>query len=334
MLLKLRPDNFTLLLLLCVFLATILPCRGEVAVAFGWATKIAIMLLFFMHGAKLTREAILGGLGAWKLHVAVTLATFVLFPFFGLLITAVPDWLIPSGFKQGFLFLSVLPSTVQSSIAFTSIAGGNVAAAVCSASLSNIVGVFVTPLLAGLLISGAGAAHGGTLDAILSVATTLLLPFLAGHFSRPLTGRFVDTHKAVLGKLDRSSILLVVYTAFSAAVIEGLWSHVSIADLVTMLVVNIILLMTVLFITWRTGRALFARPEEIVLVFCGSKKSLASGVPMAAALFAPAQVGVMILPLMLFHQIQLIVCAFIARAYAEHGHKAEQHGAGPAAERA
>ncbi len=334
MLSKLRPDTFTLLLLSCVLLATFLPCEGEVAVAFGWATKIAITLLFFMHGAKLTREAILGGISAWKLHIAVTLSTFVLFPVFGLLITAIPEWMIPSGIKQGFLFLSVLPSTVQSSIAFTSIAGGNVAAAVCSASLSNIVGVFVTPLLAGLMISGAGAAHGGTLDAIISVATTLLLPFMVGHFSRPLTGRFVDKHKALLGKLDRGSILLVVYTAFSAAVIEGLWTQVSIIDLVTMLVINIVLLLVVLFITWRTGRAMFARPEEIVLVFCGSKKSLASGVPMAAALFAPAQVGIMILPLMLFHQVQLIVCAFIARAYAEHGREGVGLNSNPAAEQA
>lgn len=319
MLLKLKPDSFTLLLLGCVLLATILPCRGQAAVAFGWATKIAITLLFFMHGAKLSREAVLGGIGAWRLHLAVSTSTFLLFPLLGLLITLLPDGVIAGDLKQGFLFLSTLPSTVQSSIAFTSIAGGNVAAAVCSASLSNIIGIFLTPLLAGLLIPGAGAAHGGTLDAIVSVATTLLLPFVVGHLSRPLIGRYVDTHKAILGRLDRGSILLVVYTAFSAAVIEGLWSHISIGDLAAILVVNLALLLLVLGATRWAGRALFARPEEIVLVFCGSKKSLASGVPMAAALFTPAQVGPIILPLMLFHQIQLILCAFIARAYAEQG---------------
>lgn len=331
MLQKIKPDSFTLLLLGCVLLATVLPCRGSAAVAFGWATKIAITLLFFMHGAKLTREAVLGGIGAWRLHLAVTASTFALFPLLGLLITLLPAWLIDGDLKDGFLFLSTLPSTVQSSIAFTSIAGGNVAAAVCSASLSNIVGIFLTPLLASLLIPHAGAAQGGTLDAIISVATTLLLPFALGHFSRPLTGRFVDTHKAILGRLDRGSILLVVYTAFSAAVIEGLWSRISIGDLVTILLVNLALLLLVLGATRWAGRAFFARPEEIVLVFCGSKKSLASGVPMAAALFTPAQVGPIILPLMLFHQVQLILCAFIARAYAEHRSGAEPAPAGKSA---
>ncbi len=318
MLLKLKPDSFTLLLLGCVLMATVLPCRGEAAILFGWATKIAITLLFFMHGAKLSREAVIGGLGAWRLHVAVAAATFVLFPALGAILATLPDWLVDDDLKHGFLFLTVLPSTVQSSIAFTSIAGGNVAAAICSASLSNIVGVFLTPLLAGLLIPGATAAHGGTLAAIGSVATTLLLPFAVGHFSRPLTGRFVDRHKALLGRLDRGSILLVVYTAFSAAVIEGLWSRVSAEDLAAILIVDLLLLLVVLGLTRWIGRLLFARPEEIVLVFCGSKKSLASGVPMAAALFPAAQVGIIILPLMLFHQIQLILCAVLARGYAQH----------------
>ncbi len=317
MLQKIRPDTFTLLLLACVGLATFLPCQGTVATGFSWATKAAITLLFFMHGAKLTREAVLGGLGAWRLHLAVGASTFILFPLLGMAIAALPDRLLDDDLKGGFLFLSVLPSTVQSSIAFTSIAGGNIAAAVCSASLSNIAGVFLTPLLAGLLIPGAGEAHGGTLEAIGSVATTLLLPFAVGHFSRPLTGQFVDRHKSLLGRLDRGSILLVVYTAFSAAVVEGLWSRISIADLVAIFLTGSLLLLVVLGVTRWAGRLWFAREDEIVLVFCGSKKSLASGVPMAAALFPAAQVGFLILPLMIFHQIQLILCAFIARSYAQ-----------------
>lgn len=314
---KLKPDTFTILLLGCVAAATILPCRGNAATAFEIATKVAIMLLFLMHGAKLSREAVIGGLGAWRLHLAVAAATYMLFPLLGLGIAALPPAVVGDDMKAGFVFLTVLPSTVQSSIAFTSIAGGNVAAAVCSASLSNIAGVFLTPLLAGVLIPGAGATAGGTLSAIGSVATTLLLPFAIGHLSRPLTGRFVDRHKALLGRLDRGSILLVVYTAFSAAVIEGLWHRVTLRDLVAIAIINLALLLVVLAVTRWAGRRFFARGEEIVLVFCGSKKSLASGVPMAAALFPAAQVGFVILPLMLFHQIQLILCAFIARSYAD-----------------
>lgn len=327
---KFKPDTFTLLLLGCVVLATILPCQGESATILGWATKAAITLLFFMHGAKLSREAVMGGIGAWRLHIAVSASTYILFPLLGMGIALLPSALVDDNLKAGFLFLSILPSTVQSSIAFTSMAGGNVAAAVCSASLSNIVGIALTPLLAGLLIAGAGAAQGGTMAAIQQVALTLLLPFILGHMSRPLTAAFVHRHKALLGRLDRGSILLVVYTAFSAAVIEGLWSRVSAIDLFQILVIGILLLLLVLGLTRWVGRRAFSRADEVVLVFCGSKKSLASGVPMAAALFPAAQVGIIILPLMLFHQIQLILCAFLARSYAQEAQDAAALPAGSA----
>jgi sodium/bile acid cotransporter 7 len=326
MLARIKPDGFTIALLTTVLIASFLPCRGDAAVAFGWATKIAITLLFFMHGAKLSREAILGGIGAWRLHLAVTFATFVLFPLLGILIGTLPDGLVDTDMKAGMLFLAILPSTVQSSIAFTSIAGGNVAGAVCSASLSNILGVILTPLLAGVLIHSSGGSAGGPdiLSAIISVATTLLLPFILGHLSRPITAKFVNRHKALLGRVDRGSILLVVYTAFSAAVIEGLWSRITAHDLIAIALLSILLLSLVLCATKLMARLLgFSRPDEITLVFCGSKKSLASGVPIAAALFPAAQVGPVILPLMLFHQIQLIACAFIARAYAESAAKAD-----------
>jgi sodium/bile acid cotransporter 7 len=170
MLARIKPDGFTMLLLATVLVASILPCRGTAATVFEWATKVAITLLFFMHGAKLSRKAMMRGIGAWRLHLMVTASTFVLFPLLGLLIVALPDRLVDADIKAGLLFLSILPSTVQSSIAFTSIAGGNVAAAVCSASLSNILGVFLTPLLAGLLIHSTGNGHADTLSAIQSVA--------------------------------------------------------------------------------------------------------------------------------------------------------------------
>lgn len=315
MLARIKPDGFTLALLAVVLLATFLPCEGQSAIAFGWATKAAITLLFFMHGAKLSRTAIMEGIGAWQLHLAVTASTYLLFPALALLLATLPDRILDNDLKSGLLFLSILPSTVQSAIAFTSMAGGNIAAAVCSASLSNVLGVFLTPLLAGLLIHTQGAGHHDTLQAIKSVAMTLLLPFIVGHLSRPLTAGFVNRHKAMLGRLDRGSILLVVYTAFSAAVIGGLWSRVSGRDIFVILIVSSVLLMAMLLLTWRAGRFAFSRQNEIILVFGGSQKSLASGVPMAAALFPAAQVGMIILPLMLFHQVQLIACAFIARAY-------------------
>ena len=297
-------------------LASVLPCAGEFARIMAWVTDAAIALLFFLHGAKLSREAILAGLGAWRIHTLVLASTFVLFPVMGLLLRAVShNWLNPV-IADGILFLCLLPSTVQSSIAFTSIAHGNVPAAVCSASASNLLGIFITPLLTGLfLLRG---MHGGiSLDSVEAIALQLLLPFILGHLSRPFTRGFLERHKTIVGRVDRSAILLVVYTAFSAAVIEGLWHRYSAMDLGwTLSLGALILALALLTTTWISRRLCMSREDEIAIVFCGSKKSLASGVPMAGVLFPPALLGPMIVPLMLFHQMQLMVCAVIAQRYA------------------
>ena len=314
-------DPFLTLLIVSVALASVVPCRGEGAVIFGWITNAAITLLFFLHGAKLSREAILAGISHWRLHLLVAASTFVLFPALGLLIRALGNgWIDPRNhLLDGILFLCVLPSTVQSSIAFTSIAKGNVPAAVCSATLSNVAGIFITPVLVGLTMGAlAKGGHAGVdLHSIGSIALQLLLPFVLGHLSRPLTTRFLTRHKAMMGWVDRSSILLVVYTAFSAAVVEGLWKRLSVGDIALVLVLDGVLLAVALAITTVASRALgFPKQDEIAIVFCGSKKSLASGVPMAGVLFPAAVVGPLIVPLMLFHQIQLMVCAVMARRYA------------------
>jgi sodium/bile acid cotransporter 7 len=314
-------DPFLMFLIASVALASIVPCRGEGAVIFGWITNAAITLLFFLHGAKLSREAIIAGIGHWRLHLLVAASTFVLFPALGLLIHALGNgWIDPRNhLLDGILFLCVLPSTVQSSIAFTSIARGNVPAAVCSATLSNVAGIFITPVLVGLTMGGlAKGGHAGVdLHSIESIALQLLLPFILGHLSRPLTTRFLTRHKTLVGRVDRSSILLVVYTAFSAAVVEGLWKRLSVGDIALVLVLDSALLAVALAITTVASRALgFPKEDEIAIVFCGSKKSLASGVPMAGVLFPAAVVGPLIVPLMLFHQIQLMVCAVMARRYA------------------
>ena len=315
---RIKPDGFTLALVATVALASLLPCRGEGAVVAGRLTTAAIALLFFLHGAKLSREAILQGAGAWRLHLAVFGATFVMFPLLGLVARAVPPSVLKPELAQGLLYLTLLPSTVQSSIAFTSIARGNVPAAVCSASASNVIGIFLTPLLVGLLMPHAGGHGGGvSLKAIGDIGLQLLLPFALGHLSRPLTAGFVERHKPVLNLVDRGSILMVVYTAFSAAVVEGIWTRLSAGDLALVVALDLAMLAAALLLTRAGGRALgFAKPDEITLVFCGSKKSLASGVPIAGVLFPAAMVGPIITPLMLFHQFQLMACAVIARRYA------------------
>jgi sodium/bile acid cotransporter 7 len=308
-------EPFILMLLGTVVLASLLPARGEMATIVGYAADIGIVLLFFLHGAKLSRDAIWAGLRNWKLHLAVLAITFVAFPLFGLGLTALP--FVTGPLAAGLLFLTLLPSTVQSSIAFTAIARGNVAAAVCSASFSNLLGILVTPALVALLMNTSGSG-GISIESIEAIVLQLLVPFVAGHLLRPWIGAWVTRNKGLLTVVDRGSILLVVYSAFGAAVVEGLWTKLSIGDLILIGLLCAALLAFVLGLTFAVARLMkLPREDAIVLQFCGSKKSLASGVPMAGVLFPPAQVGVILLPVMLFHQLQLIACAVIARRYAE-----------------
>ncbi len=312
------PDKFTSMLIVTILFASVLPVHGEFAEWFALATKFAVGLLFFLHGARLSREAVVAGITHWRLHLAVLSSTFILFPILGL----AAGWSVPglsqSAFFTGILFLCVLPSTVQSSIAFTSIAGGNVSAAIVSASASNIFGMFLTPLLVGLLFAVKGGG-GISVDALESILLQLLAPFVLGQILQPWIGSFMRRHGKALGFVDRGSILMVVYLAFSEAVVEGLWRTVSWDDLGMMVGVNIVLLIAVLLATWYGSKWLgFNRPDRITIMFCGSKKSLASGAPMASAIFAGANVGSIVLPLMLFHQIQLMACAVIARKLADH----------------
>jgi solute carrier family 10 (sodium/bile acid cotransporter), member 7 len=217
----------------------------------------------------------------------------------------------------GLLYLTLLPSTVQSSIAFTAIAGGNVAAAVCSASLSNLVGILLTPLLVGFFMTGDGESGALSWQSVQVIALQLLLPFLGGHMLRPWIGTFIDRHKRVLMPIDRGSILLVVYTAFSAAVVGGIWSQVGVPDLLLLLLLCVLMLVIVMGANLGLARLVGLPPaDRIVLLFCGSKKSLVAGVPMAGALFPAAQVGIIVLPLMIFHQIQLFLCAALAGRFA------------------
>lgn len=320
------PDIFTILLALIVLLASVLPISGEAAVWFGGATKLAIALLFFLHGARLSRDVVVAGLLHWRLHVVILTSTFVLFPLLGLGAGMIPDSVLPSALYTGLLFLCVLPSTVQSSIAFTSMAGGNVPAAICAASASNIFGMFLTPLLVGLLFTAGAHGDGFRLDAFLQIFLQLLAPFIAGQILQPWIGDVIRARKTLLMPVDRGSILMVVYLAFSQAVTEGLWHIFSISDLAVVFGLDILLLAIVLMVTMFGSRLLgFSKEDEIAITFCGSKKSLASGVPMANVIFAGQSIGSIILPLMLLHQIQLMACAVIAQKYAESGRRRGRH---------
>ena len=311
---RLKIDWYLVLIITMGVAATLAPARGEVAVWLGWISKVAIGLVFFLHGARLSREAVLRGRTHWRLHLLILGATFVLFPALCLGIAHLPAWITPPELASGIVLLGCLPSTIQSSIAFVGVARGNVPAAVASASGSNILGVFLTPLLASLLMHAQGAVSAGSFWAIVM---QLLVPFMAGQLLRPWIGGFVAAHAKTLGKLDRGTILLIVYVAFSGAVVGGVWSRLGALDLVRLLIICLALLGAVLALTTLAARLLgFSKPDEIAIVFCGSKKSLASGAPIAAALLTPAVAGVAMIPLMIFHQIQLMACAALAQRYA------------------
>lgn len=311
------PDNFTLTLIGVVLLASFLPASGQVAVGFGWLTNIAIALLFFLHGAKLSRESIIAGAGHWRLHLLVFGLTFVLFPLLGLALKPLLSPLIGDKLYMGMLYLCALPATVQSAIAFTSLARGNIPAAICSAAASSLFGIFLTPLLVTLLLNVHGDG-GSTLDAILKISVQLLLPFIAGQIARRWIGAWVGRNKNWLKFVDQGSILLVVYGAFSEAVNEGIWHQIPVVDLLGLVVVCCILLALVLLASTLLGKAFgFSQEDRITILFCGSKKSLATGVPIAKVLFAGGSLGAIVLPVMIYHQIQLIVCGVIAQRYAK-----------------
>lgn len=313
---RFMPDNFTLTLIAVVAMATVLPARGQVAVAFDWITNIAIGLLFFLHGAKLSREAIFAGAGHCRLHLLVFVCTFVLFPLIGLALKPVLLPLVGDELYLGFLYLCALPATVQSAIAFTSLARGNVPAAICSAAASSLIGIFITPALVALLM-GVHGDSGSTLEAIRKISLQLLVPFVAGQIARRWIGEWVGRNKSWLKFVDQGSILLVVYSAFGAAVIGGLWQQVPPTMLAWIVLGCCVVLALSLGITALLGKWLgFSLEDRITILFCGSKKSLATGVPMAQVLFAGSTIGLLILPLMIFHQIQLMVCAALAQRYA------------------
>ncbi len=315
MLRRLLPDPFLLFLVATLVLATLLPARGPFAVAVGWLSTATVVLLFFFHGARLARGQIVAGLTAWRLHLVILFSTFALFPLLGLAGRALAPGLLDPRLWTGILFVCALPSTVQSAIAFVSIARGNVPAAIASASASQMLGIVITPLLMGLLAGAHGG--GGGLGGVLGIAGQILVPFVAGHLARPLIGGFVARHRAVIGLTDRSTILIAVYSAFSAAVVEGLWHQLPAAGFAALFAADGALLAAGLAMTWALGRLLrLPRGDRIALLFCGTKKSLVQGVPMARVLFPGAQAGLVLLPIMLFHQLQLMACAFIARRYA------------------
>jgi sodium/bile acid cotransporter 7 len=306
------PDPFIPFLLATVVLASLFPASGEAAGYLNLAATAAVMLLFFLHGVKLPRENLVAALLNWRLHLFILGTTYLVFPLLGLALSSLWPALLPANLWAGILFLCALPSTVQMSIAFTSMARGNVAASVTSAAASNLLGIVLTPLIAGALLHAQGS-EGVPLSGIRKVAEQLLLPFIAGHLLRPWLGAWAARRKTLISWSDRLTILASVYSAFSLAVIEGIWSRIPLSTLLVTALVCGGMLATVMLIAANGARlAGLPRDEQRSALYCGSFKSVVSGVPMARVLFPSAEIGAMILPLMMYHQLQMMVSATLA----------------------
>ncbi len=315
---RLRLSPFTWMILIVLVLASLWPARGTTAEVLGQLATLGVALLFFVHGAALPREAIIRGLTQWRLHIFIFSITFIVFPLLVLPLAPLGDLVLPEALVLGFLYLAALPSAVSSSIAYTAVAKGNVPAAVCSAAGSNVFGMMLTPVLLSLMIGSAGEGGFSLLQALRDIVLQLLLPFALGHAIRPMVLNFLERHKSFSERVDQAVLLLIIYVAFAQSVVEGVWSDVPAVSIGLAILLCLLLLFAVLALTWWLSRRLgFSRQDEIAAVFCGSKKSLASGLPMAKVLFAGHRsFALIVLPIMCYNQIQIIIGALLAERYA------------------
>ena len=316
---RLFTDWFLCGMLLATFLAYVFPKFGSSGGAMHaeWVINIGVFLVFFLHGVNLSSEQISHGLKNIRLHMMVQGFTFIVFPLIWLIADKLLGSHIPPLLMLGFFYLCALPSTISSSVALTGSAGGNVPAAILNASLSSVLGIFLTPLLVSFVVgSGAGGIDLGS--TLLDLCAMLLLPLVLGQLVRPWLGRFFARHKRYTNIVDKLVILLLVYAAFCNSMVSGMWQQQGTSVILSALGGSAILLAIILWLTTRTARALkFSTPDEIAAVFCASKKSLAAGAPMAALIFgANPGLGLILLPIMIYHPLQLIVCSVMAESYA------------------
>ena len=316
---RIVTDWFLCGMVLATLLAYFFPTFGATGGAMHaeWVVNIGIFVVFFLHGVNLSGEQIRHGLKNTRLHLMVQGFTFGVFP----LIWLISHWLVgshvPALLMLGFLYLCALPSTISSSVALTGSAGGNVPAAILNASLSSVLGVVLTPLLVSLVVGrGAGGIDLGS--TLLDLCLMLLLPLVLGQVLRRWLAGFFGRYKRYTNVIDKLVILLLVYAAFCNSMVSGIWQQQGNGLLLSAALGSAILLAIILWMTTRTARALqFSNADEIAAVFCASKKSLAAGVPMAALIFGNNPgLGLILLPIMIYHPLQLIVCSILAERYA------------------
>lgn len=306
-----KIDLMVRLLVLAIVLASLFPATGAWRSVAQHISNGAIFLLFLLNGLRLPRAEVRRGIGDWRFLLPLTLWCFIAMAALGKGFALMTTPWLPPQVALGLLYLGVLPSTVQSATAYSSLAGGNVASSVVAAALLNVLGVFVSaPLLAAL--GGSGAADMGAAG-LLKVFLILILPFGIGQALQVRAAPWVGDHRPLVTWLDRVSIAIAVYVAMSGAVEQGLWQVVRPAEWAVLLAVVCAFLAVGFTGAWLVaGTCNLARPERIAFTFAGAHKSIAMGAPLAAVLFPPEVAGMVLLPLLAYHLLQLVVSAPLA----------------------
>jgi solute carrier family 10 (sodium/bile acid cotransporter), member 7 len=316
---RFQLDWFLGALILVVLAAALWPeggAKGGV-LHIDWVSSYGIAIVFFLYGLTLAPEKLHQGMGHWRLHLTVQLGTFVLFPIVVLALGLPLKRFVPPEIWTGFFFIAAVPSTVSSSVAMTSLARGNVPAAIFNATLSSLIGVFLTPILMAWFVTTTGSSLPLG-QVILKVVLLVLLPVGLGQIARRWLAHWATRNGGWLKFVDRLIILAIVYGSFSDSIAAGVWSGHDL-NLIVELLVGVIGLFFIVYGLMTIPCRLFAfnREDTIACLFCASKKSLATGVPMATLMFgANPALGLIIAPLMLYHFCQLVIVSIIANRYA------------------
>ncbi len=321
---KIGLDPFIICLFVSILLAWLDPEIGmdRDPVSLGDIATWGVGFIFFFYGLRLERENLKAGLVNMRLHALVHMSTFALFPIVVFCIAEISGGFNPDAPHYylwiGSYFLATLPSTVSSSVVMVSIARGNMPAAIFNASISSLLGVFMTPLLMAVVLDNVDGMHG-LADVIIKLILQVLLPVILGMALNPKFGAWANRHKKMFRMFDQSVIVLIVYTSFCDSFMKKMFSGFSISELALLTASMVALFFFVFFTLWGICKVLsFNREDTITAIFCGSKKSLAHGSVMSKVLFSnPAIIGIVLLPTMIYHAMQLVIVSAIARKWGE-----------------
>ncbi len=308
--LKILFDPLVRLLLLSIVLASIAPVTGDGKAVARVVSDGAIFFLFLLNGLRLPRRQVLDGIRNARFLLPLIIWVFGVMGLTGWGLSQIGENVLPPTVALGLLLLGLLPSTVQSATAYCSLAGGNVAASVVAAAIINLLGVFIT---APLLSFASGGDVGLDLDGLQRIGQILLLPFFIGQVLQTRVGPLIADNRVIIARADRGAIAIAVYVAFSAAVEQGLWELVSLTAWGWLAALIGTFLLLGFAGSWLTGGALgLARADRIAFLFTGAQKSIVLGAPLAAVLFPPATAGLVLLPVLAYHLMQMIISAPIA----------------------